>query len=126
MSLPLIPLKPGVNGSSRSGKGHDDIPTLLKDLHEGVLELAGKGEVTSHDEPQRKPPTFGFDLSIEREGRFEWWEFYIALPKWVATRDSLSPKLRAALDGRTTNRGRALIARLMQDGTPPDELESKL
>ena len=114
------------DGSFRSGKGYEDIPTLLKELHEGVLELEGKGEVLYHCEPSFHPPTFGFDLSIEREGNFEWWEFYITLPKWVATRDSLSPKLREAMEGRTTSKGRFLIARLMQEGTKPEELEAKL
>ena len=107
--------------SFRSGKGHQDFPSLLKDLHSGVLELGDNAEVLSHDEPGEK--RFGFDLCFTdiNSDRYEWWEFYITFDNWNKTKENLPIKLKNALCNN-----RARIAALMQAGSSYEELVYKL
>jgi hypothetical protein len=123
MPLPQLELKPGFDTATRSGKGHDDPLALLEELHEGVREVGVGAVVYVKDEPSRQPPTIGFELHRIKGDLDQWWEFFIEVPKFKATKEKLPAGLWGAF---LTTGGRAAIARLMAEGTPPGELEAKL
>jgi hypothetical protein len=124
MPLPKLGLKPGYT-SWRSGKGHQSIVDLFRDLHLGVLELGvGKCLVLAHDHVQREPHAFGFDLRSEKDPEVnDWWEFFISIDQYRWTAEKLPPLTREVV---TTTQGRARLARLFEMGLSPENIEARL
>jgi hypothetical protein len=80
MPLPTLPLISPETTSYRTGKTYEDINTLFKELHEGVLELGvGQCEVRCNDKPMQLQ--LGFELSQTKDGVLRWWDFMIRLTK---------------------------------------------
>lgn len=106
----------------KSGVPHvyTDIRVLLRELHEGVLELGiGKCEVLAHDLYQELK--FGFDLLDSQDERV--WEFLIPSQEFKRTSEALSPGIREEF---TTLNGRARLARMIQVGMTLDVIEERL
>ncbi len=124
MPLPKLELKPGVTEMVTGGRPHDDIRVLLRDLHEGVMELGvGNCEVLVHDKYQLLPPQFGFDLCQRDEEHHRVWEFMITLGDFSRWASMIHPALREAL---TTVQGRQRLARMFQAGLHPREIGDRL
>lgn len=126
MPLPRYELGPEGKERQVSGHGFDDIGLLLKELHEGVLELGvGDCECSSLDRPQMTPPHFGFELwaCYETKGIYAWWHFLIPVAKFRVTRHTLPDAVREAF---VAPGGRGKLARLLGQGVPPGELEKAL
>ena len=120
MPLPKLELEPGVTDSWRSGRGFTDIRVLLRDLHEGVLELGvGKCEVLHHDVPREDK--FGFDLCQDHRDHHRVWEFLIKLPDFRDTSKLLAPALCEEF-----KTGRARIARMLQAGMDTHAIEGRM
>jgi hypothetical protein len=145
MTQPKIDLKAEYDGRYNAGKCYNDITDLLRDVHQGVVEIAAerlpnrtppfiladnevyKLSVLNCDDPQRKPPSLGFLLStidngnpftgIERE-----WKFYIGLKDLKNTTHKLAPDLQTAFKG---SRDRVYLAILLQAGFSPEQIAAK-
>ncbi len=124
MPLPKLEHKPGVGETRRSGRDFTDISTLLRDLHDGVLELGvGKCEVLAHDVP-REEAKFGFDLCQDPSaGEWRVWEFLIPVRAFKQTSEALSDSLREEFKSLT---GRGRLARMLQAGLDARSIEERL
>ena len=108
MPLPRYELGPEGKERQVSGHGFDDRGLLLKELHEGVLELGvGDCECSSLDRPQMTPPHFGFELwaCYETKGIYAWWHFLIPVAKFRVTRHTLPDAVREAFVARRATWG---------------------
>jgi hypothetical protein len=120
MPLPRLELKPGVSEMSWRGRGHDNICVLLRDLHEGVLELGiGNCEVLAHDAPQLVPAQFGFDLCNTDGGNNRFWSFMMTTEDFKRTCGPLPAALRGAMMGLG---GRQRMAAMLQAGLSPEQI----
>jgi hypothetical protein len=110
-----------------NSKGLSDITALLQELHEGFLELrAGLKvdvEVVPRDNPTHKPATVGFFLRAIYNDCVREWDRFITTADLKRTHGSLHPIVSEAFQTQT---GRALIARLLQDGVAPNQLADRL
>lgn len=125
VSLPKLTLKPGYIESYRGSThgGYDDLLTMFKDLHEGVLEVGPGAEVLVHDAMSLSPPRVGFTLCKQGDESFHWWDFLIEVPKLKVAREKLPPKLNEAFGSVT---GRLALAKLFQAGVSPDRFDLAL
>lgn len=100
---------------------YQHINTLLRELHRGVLELGiGKCKVTPLDRPEMTPAHFGFELSSPHSTQ----PFLIGVMRF-----GFASRLELPLAVAQTfleDQGRARIARLLEQGTPPRALEAAL
>lgn len=145
MALPEFEIKPGYDGHYEFGKGYSDITDLLRDLHEGILEIAAeqfpnkkppfiladneanKLLVLNCDDHRRTPPTFGFLLStIDNGNPFtgveRWWEFFINIKDFKSTAHKLAPDLQTAFK---ENRERIYLAILFEAGFSPEQIADR-
>jgi hypothetical protein len=114
MPLPSLPLANPETTTYRTGSGFKDFKVLLRELHEGVLELGvGQCEVVSKDNPFKRE--IGFELSQMKDGVQRWWDFTIGLTSFKNTPEPLRSKL-------ATTQGRAEVARWMETGNAPGSL----
>lgn len=121
MSLPKLTLKPVYIESYRGGtQGYDDIFTLFKDLHDGVLEVGPGAEVLVNDSMRHNPPRVGFTLCKQGEENFYWWDFLIEVPKFKVSREKLPSKLNEVFE---SGAGRLALSKLFQAGVSPDQFE---
>lgn len=118
MPLPALPLVNPETTTYRVGTGYEDLRTLLRELHEGVLELGvGQCEVRCKDEPERL--RLGFELYTQRDGVARWWEFMIRLSRVRRAGGVSGGRIRELFP---TTQGRAEIAQLLEAGTDPETL----
>jgi hypothetical protein len=128
MPLPKNELKLGVNRINFRGTIFTEIPKLLKELHEGVLELGvGKCEIRSSDDMSNTAdvPMIGFRLgaSYDIPNRYTFWNFSIPTSAVICTSRGLAQGVRDAL---TTTQGRGKLMVLLEQGVPPSGLEKGL
>jgi len=114
MPLPVLPLRSPETTTYRTGSGFTDFNVLLREVHEGVLELGvGQCEVRCKDDPVRRK--LGFELYTQKDGVARWWEFEIGLSAFKATTEPHRSKMASVA-------GRAEIAAWLEQGRTPEEI----
>ena len=116
MPLPILHRMNPEQTTFRTGSGYSDWNKLLKELHEGVLELGvGECEVRCKDDPMTRQ--LGFELYTQKDGVWRSWEFMIPLTKFKGTGAGWHPQLSSVA-------GRAQIAQWLQEGRTVVEMEA--
>jgi hypothetical protein len=124
--LPRYELGPEGREVQHKGHGFTDITVLLKELHEGILELGvGDCACSCLDRPRMTPPHFGFELyaCYETKGVYAWWHFLIPIADFRKTCLALPQAVQEAF---LTTTGRSKLAKLLGQGMAPKELEKAL
>ncbi len=120
MPLPELPITTPEQTSYRRNIQCDSYPQMLRELHQGVLELGvGRCEVLVDDDPKQR--TLGFLLKAERGGFTREWAFFVRLTRVKELQGSEAEYLRALF---RTAAGRERIAEVMAQGEPPGALAS--
>jgi len=120
MPLPVLPLRSPETTTYRTGSGFTDFNVLLRELHEGVLELGvGQCEVRCKDDPMERK--FGFELSVIRGNNLSSWVFDISLTKFKS-----DPECSRWYPLMASPAGRGQIAHWFEQGLTVEEMVLRL